>query len=140
MIYKVIKPFANVNKGDIFEWDMITESWVCEHIDQNEYVTDSLLSTSEMVYSLSIDSDTIDDYVEKGYLEEIVEDASVYLDLNEEKLNEVKKFIDSKIKEYNESYKNLMKEDTPKSCQLEASLVYENIMDVLNSVKEKIDE
>ena len=128
MEYKVIKPFDNAIKGDIFS---------------NEYDGSLFEMTREVENSrsfseinMTIDSDEIASLVEDGYLVK-VEDG-------DEKLNRISDKVDELIDTYTKDYTALLTEYEKGGIQpcvkVEAETVYTNLIKVLNALKNEIDE
>ena len=134
--YKVIKPFNNAIKGDIFYCDPEYDENVYQ-LERNE-VKDNIQST---VY-MEISKDIIDEFVKQGYLVECNEE-----DTNDEEdnsLNIVLEYVESLIDQYSQDYSNMLKSfeegDIQPCVKVEAETVYYNLNKVLNSIKDKIYE
>lgn len=134
--YKVIKPFNNAIKGDIFYCDPEYDENVYQ-LERNE-VKDNIQST---VY-MEISKDIIDEFVKQGYLVECNEE-----DTNAEEdnsLNIVLEYVESLIEQYSQDYSNILKSfeegDIQPCVKVEAETVYYNLNKVLNSIKDKIYE
>lgn len=134
--YKVIKPFNNAIKGDIFYCDPEYDENVYQ-LERNE-VKDNIQST---VY-MEISKDIIDEFVKQGYLVECNEE-----DTNAEEdnsLNIVLEYVESLINQYSQDYNNMLKSfeegDIQPCVKVEAETVYYNLNKVLNSIKDKIYE
>ena len=134
--YKVIKPFNNAIKGDIFYCDPEYDENVYQ-LERNE-VKDNIQST---VY-MEISKDIIDEFVKQGYLVECNEE-----DTNAEEdnsLNIVLEYVESLIEQYSQDYNNMLKSfeegDIQPCVKVEAETVYYNLNKVLNSIKDKIYE
>ena len=134
--YKVIKPFNNAIKGDIFYCDPEYDENVYQ-LERNE-VKDNIQST---VY-MEISKDIIDEFVKQGYLVECNEE-----DTNDEEdnsLNIVLEYVESLINQYSQDYNNMLKSfedgDIQPCVKVEAETVYYNLNKVLNSIKDKIHE
>ena len=134
--YKVIKPFNNAIKGDIFYCDPEYDENVYQ-LERNE-VKDNIQST---VY-MEISKDIIDEFVKQGYLVECNEE-----DTNAEEdnsLNIVLEYVESLIEQYSQDYSNMLKSfeegDIQPCVKVEAETVYYNLNKVLNSIKDKIYE
>ena len=135
--YKVIKPFNNAIKGDIFYCDPEYDENVYQ-LERNE-VKDNIQST---VY-MEISKDIIDEFVKQGYLVECNEE-----DTNDEEednsLNIILEYVESLIDQYSQDYSNMLKSfeegDIQPCVKVEAETVYYNLNKVLNSIKDKIYE
>ena len=134
--YKVIKPFNNAIKGDIFFCDPDYDETVYQ-LERNE-VTDNIQSS---VY-MEISKDIIDEFVKEGYLIECNEEDT---DVEEDNsLNIVLEYVESLINQYSQDYNNMLKSfedgDIQPCVKVEAETVYYNLNKVLNSIKAKIYE
>lgn len=134
--YKVIKPFNNAIKGDIFFCDPDYDETVYQ-LERNE-VIDNIQSS---VY-MEISKDIIDEFVKEGYLIECnKEDTDVEEDNS---LNIVLEYVESLINQYSQDYNNMLKSfedgDIQPCVKVEAETVYYNLNKVLNSIKDKIYE
>lgn len=139
--YKVIKPFNNAIKGDIFFCDPDYDGTVYQ-LERNE-ITDNIQST---VY-MEISEDIIDEFVKEGYLIECnEEDTNNEEDnlLNTVSLSIVLEYVESLINQYSQDYNNMLKSfedgDIQPCVKVEAETVYYNLNKVLNSIKDKIYE
>lgn len=134
--YKVIKPFNNAIKGDIFFCDPDYDETVYQ-LERNE-ITDNIQST---VY-MEISKDIIDEFVKESYLIECNEEDT---DVEEDNsLNIVLEYVESLINQYSQDYNNMLKSfedgDIQPCVKVEAETVYYNLNKVLNSIKDKIYE
>lgn len=134
--YKVIKPFNNAIKGDIFYCDPKYDENVYQ-LERNE-VKDNIQST---VY-MEISKDIIDEFVKQGYLVECNEEDTN--DKEDNSLNIVLEYVESLINQYSQDYNNMLKSfeegDIQPCVKVEAETVYYNLNKVLNSIKDKIYE
>lgn len=134
--YKVIKPFNNAIKGDIFYCDPEYDENVYQ-LERNE-VKDNIQST---VY-MEISKDIIDEFVKQGYLVECNEEDTNNKEDNS--LNIVLEYVESLIEQYSQDYSNMLKSfeegDIQPCVKVEAETVYYNLNKVLNSIKDKIYE
>lgn len=123
MKYKVIKDFASLEAGDVLT--EINDKFEFKYADKY----------SRRAATLS--KDFVEDYADRGYLEEVNEDSSSTLD-------KVEQFINEKIDQYNEDHANITKQYNEKKIPLcvkvEADTVYYNINKVLNAIKDIINE
>lgn len=138
--YKVIKSFGSAKKGDIFtqKYDMNhngTKTYeMCrtdEHKD-GESITQILITMSQ---------DIIDEFVEKGFMIEVKsEESNNY----EQKVNDIAEYVDELIDTYENSYQDMIESfhngDVQPCVKVEAETVYYNMIKVLNSIKNKINE
>lgn len=133
--YKVIKPFNNAVKGDIFFCDPEYDENVYQ-LERNE-VNDGIQST---VY-MEISKDIIDEFVKQGYLVECNEEDT---DTEDSQLSKVLDYVESLINQYTEDYNNMLKSfedgDIQPCVKVEAETVYYNLNKVLNAIKDKIHE
>lgn len=134
--YKVIKPFNNAIKGDIFFCDPDYDETVYQ-LERNE-VIDNIQSS---VY-MEISKDIIDEFVKEGYLIECNEEDTDVAEDNS--LNIVLEYVESLINQYSQDYNNMLKSfedgDIQPCVKVEAETVYYNLNKVLNSIKDKIYE
>lgn len=128
MEYKVIKPFDNAIKGDIFSNDY------CEDLFEMTREVENSRSFSEI--NMTIDSDEIESLVEDGYLVKVEDDN--------EKLNKISDKVNTLIDTYTKDYTALLTEYEKGGIQpcvkVEAETVYTNLIKVLNALKKEIDE
>lgn len=133
--YKVIRPFNNAVKGDIFFCDPEYDENVYQ-LERNE-INDGIQST---VY-MEISKDIIDEFVEQGYLVECNEEDN---EVEETGLEKILQYVEGLINQYTEDYNNMIKSfedgDIQPCVKVEAETVYYNLNKVLNSIKDKIHE
>lgn len=133
--YKVIRPFNNAVKGDIFFCDPEYDENVYQ-LERNE-VNDGIQST---VY-MEISKDIINEFVEQGYLVECNEEDN---EVEETGLEKILQYVEGLINQYTEDYNNMIKSfedgDIQPCVKVEAETVYYNLNKVLNSIKDKIHE
>ena len=137
--YKVIKSFGSAKKGDIFTqtYDMNhngTKTYEMSRTDEHkdgESITQVFITMSQ---------DIIDELVDKGLLIEVKEQSDNY----EQKLNDISEYVDELIDTYENSYQDMLKSfndgDVQPCVKVEAETVYYNMIKVLNSIKNKINE
>lgn len=137
--YKVIKSFGSAKKGDIFtqQYDMnhnSTKTYEMSRTDEHkdgESVTQVLITMSQ---------DIVDELVEKGFMMEIKEEFNNY----EQKVNDIAEYVDELIDTYENSYQDMIESfhngDVQPCVKVEAETVYYNMIKVLNSIKNKINE
>lgn len=132
--YKVIKPFNNAIKGDIFFCDPDYDETVYQ-LERNE-ITDNIQSS---VY-MEISKDIIDEFVKEGYLLE----CNDTINGENNSLNIVLEYVESLINQYSQDYNNMLKSfedgDIQPCIKVEAETVYYNLNKVLSSIKDKIHE
>lgn len=135
-VFKVIKPFNNAIKGDIFYCDPDYDENVYE-LERNE-VKDNIQTTVYMEMTKEI----IDEFVKQGYLVECDEEDEIVDEPTG--LEKVLNYVDSLINQYTEDYNNMLKSfddgDIQPCVKVEAETVYYNLNKVLNAIKDKIHE
>ena len=131
--YKVIKEFGCAQKGDMLnenEEGLFELSVECN-------CDDCYCSRS-----VCISADIADTLAHAGYLEEFDECEPTCP--SEEKLEEVLRFIEEKIEQYEQDHEALVAQynegDVPQCVKVEADTVYFNLIKVLNKIKEIIHE
>lgn len=133
--YKVIRPFNNAVKGDIFFCDPEYDENVYQ-LERNE-INDGIQCT---VY-MEISKDIINEFVEQGYLVECNEEDN---EVEETGLEKILQYVEGLINQYTEDYNNMIKSfedgDIQPCVKVEAETVYYNLNKVLNSIKDKIHE
>lgn len=133
--YKVIRPFNNAVKGDIFFCDPEYDENVYQ-LERNE-INDGIQST---VY-MEISKDIIDEFVKQGYLVECDEEDN---EVEETGLETILQYVEGLINQYTEDYNNMIKSfedgDIQPCVKVEAETVYYNLNKVLSSIKDKIHE
>lgn len=133
--YKVIRPFNNAVKGDIFFCDPEYDENIYQ-LERNEY-QNGLQST---VY-MEMTKDILDEFVKQGYLIECNEEDT---DTEDSQLSKVLDYVESLINQYTEDYNNMLKSfedgDIQPCVKVEAETVYYNLNKVLNTIKDKIHE
>lgn len=133
--YKVIRPFNNAVKGDIFFCDPEYDENVYQ-LERNE-INDGIQST---VY-MEISKDIIDEFVKQGYLVECNEEDN---EVEETSLEKILQYVEGLINQYTEDYNNMIKSfedgDIQPCVKVEAETVYYNLNKVLSSIKDKIHE
>ena len=135
-VFKVIKPFNNAIKGDIFYCDPDYDENVYE-LERNE-MKDNIQTTVYMEMTKEI----IDEFVKQGYLVECDEEDEIADEPTG--LEKVLNYVDSLINQYTEDYNNMLKSfedgDIQPCVKVEAETVYYNLNKVLNAIKDKIHE
>ena len=135
-VFKVIKPFNNAIKGDIFYCDPDYDENVYE-LERNE-IKDNIQTTVYMEMTKEI----IDEFVKQGYLVECDEEDEIVDEPTG--LEKVLNYVDSLINQYTEDYNNMLKSfedgDIQPCVKVEAETVYYNLNKVLNAIKDKIHE
>ena len=135
MTYKVIKPFGKAIKGDVFT-----------NAEDPEIFEMTREEDADDVYSevyISITADAIDEFVNDGFLEELVEENPTKC-CDCHKLAAVSTYIDGLLKQYDKDHEDLMKQynegDVPECVKVEAETVYFNMIKDLKAIKKKLDE
>ena len=135
-VFKVIKPFNNAIKGDVFYCDPDYDENVYE-LERNE-IKDNIQTTVYMEMTKEI----IDEFVKQGYLVECDEEDEIADEPTG--LEKVLNYVDSLINQYTEDYNNMLKSfedgDIQPCVKVEAETVYYNLNKVLNAIKDKIHE
>ena len=137
--YKVIKEFDNAKKGDIFT-ETENGTYLMERNTEDNNVSACYESVIRSYVSMELTEAAIAYYVAKGYLLEIKEENE-----NEcNKLTEVADYINKLISTYESDYKTMLESfengEVQPCVKVEAETVYYNLMKVLNSIKNKINE
>lgn len=131
--YKVIKEFGCAQKGDMLNENK--EGLFELSVECN--CDDCYCSRS-----VCISADIADTLAHAGYLEEFDECEPTCP--SEEKLEEVLRFIEEKIEQYEQDHEALVAQynegDVPQCVKVEADTVYFNLIKVLNKIKEIIHE
>lgn len=138
--YKVIKPFGNALKGDVFKQVEEGDDLYCmERYEDDDCVSKDTEKYIKSWVSMELDDTTVMSLVNEGYLMLIQNEEN-----SSNKLDELKIFIESMISTYQKDYKNLMdsyNEGSVQPCvKVEAETVYYNLMKVLETIKNKINE
>lgn len=138
--YKVIKPFGNALKGDVFKQVEEGDDLYCmERYEDDDCVSKDTEKYIKSWVSMELDDTTVMSLVNEGYLMLIQNEEN-----SSNKLDELKIFIESMISTYQKDYKNLMdsyNEGNVQPCvKVEAETVYYNLMKVLETIKNKINE
>lgn len=127
MEFKVVKEFGCAKKGDVFKLATGYEYGDTYVLDVNEKNSSRMMVLSE---------DLVNSLVKDGYLL-----ASKKTETNIDKLNQ---FIDTKLKEYEETYKKIEEayneQECPACLKVEAETVYTNMSKLLNEIKRIINE
>lgn len=133
--FKVIKPFNNAIKGDVFFCNPEYDKTIY-YLERNDF-KDGYQST---VY-MEMAEDMINEFIKQGYLVECNEEDT---DTEETKLEKILEYVDSLINQYTNDYNDMVKAfeegDIQPCVKVEAETVYYNLNKVLNSIKDKINE
>lgn len=138
--YKVIKPFGNALKGDVFKQvEEGDDLYYMVRYEDDDCVSKDTEKYIKSWVSMELDDITVTSLVNDGYLTLIQNEEN-----SSNKLDELKVFIESMISTYQKDYKNLMdsyNEGNVQPCvKVEAETVYYNLMKVLETIKNKINE
>lgn len=135
--YKVIKEFSFAEKGDVFTKVEDLNLWELQKSETKPEM--------ETYTSMAFDSSTMDELAKKDYVIWFNEDENdcCVCDCCD-KLEEVKKYVNTLIDTYTKDYNELIKdynEGNVQQCvRVEAETVYHNLNKVLNSIKDLLDE
>lgn len=137
--YKVIKEFDNAKKGDIFT-ETENGTYLMERNTEDNNVSACYESVMRSYVSMELTEAAIAYYVAKDYLLEIKEENE-----NEcNNLTEVADYINKLISTYESDHKAMLESfengEVQPCVKVEAETVYYNLMKVLNSIKNKINE
>lgn len=135
MKYKVIKDFSTAEKGDIFEEVEGLNIYECVKEENND---NTYISTA-----LTFDSITMDELMKKGYVIELFDNEEC-CDDSCDKLKELEEFIDELVVLYTKNYDKIVENynngEVQPCVKVEAETVYHNLLKVLNTIKDKINE
>lgn len=128
--YKVIKAFNDLEKGDVLNRTE-DNTFFIEKESQTEF--------GDKYFSIELSEETAEILENNGYLlgmnDEYEEDS---------KLEEIKEYVDTLIDTYTNDFNSMMEaynEGDIQTCvKVEAETVYHNLIKVLNSIKNKINE
>lgn len=133
--FKVIKAFAEAKKGDIFE-ETSDGIFTMERVDVDKNGTGY-----KSWVSMELTEQIIESLVKDGYLLDMTPKKS---EGNITKIKELKEYVDNLISTYTTDYSNLKEAyengDVQPCVKVEAETVYHNLIKVLNSIKDKINE
>lgn len=131
IVYKVIKGFAALKKGDMFIFDGKSDMWVMK--SENE----------ECRRVVRISDSIAQQLCEDGYLIMVVL-TNDKPKTAEDKITTVNKFIDEKIAQYDNDYNEVIEKyengGMPTCVKVEAETVYFNMVKMLNKIKELVNE
>lgn len=137
--YKVIKEFDNAKKGDIFT-ETENGTYLMERNTEDNNVSACYESVMRSYVSMELTEAAIAYYIAKGCLLEIKEEDENGCD----KLTEVADYINKLISTYETDHKLMLESfengEVQPCVKVEAETVYYNLMKVLNSIKNKINE
>lgn len=132
--YKVIKAFNDLEKGDVLNRTE-DDTFFIEKESQTEF--------GDKYFSIELSEETAEILENDGYLLGInlgTDDE----DEEDSKLEEIKEYVDTLIDTYTNDFNSMMEaynEGDIQTCvKVEAETVYHNLIKVLNSIKNKINE
>lgn len=128
--YKVIKAFNDLEKGDVLNRTE-DDTFFIEKESQTEF--------GDKYFSIELSEETAEILENDGYLLGMNNE-----DEEDSKLEEIKEYIDTLIDTYTNDFNSMMEaynEGDIQTCvKVEAETVYHNLIKVLNSIKNKINE
>lgn len=130
--YKVIKAFNDLEKGDVLNRTE-DDTFFIEKESQTEF--------GDKYFSIELSEETAEILENDGYLLGMNDEDE---DEEDSKLEEIKEYIDTLIDTYTNDFNSMMEaynEGDIRTCvKVEAETVYHNLIKVLNSIKNKINE
>lgn len=128
--YKVIKAFNDLEKGDVLNRTE-DDTFFIEKESQTEF--------GDKYFSIELSEETAEILENDGYLLGMNDE-----DEEDSKLEEIKEYVDTLIDTYTNDFNSMMEaynEGDIQTCvKVEAETVYHNLIKVLNSIKNKINE
>lgn len=128
--YKVIKAFNDLEKGDVLNRTE-DDTFFIEKESQTEF--------GDKYFSIELSEETAEILENDGYLLGMNNE-----DEEDSKLEEIKEYVDTLIDTYTNDFNSMMEaydEGDIQTCvKVEAETVYHNLIKVLNSIKNKINE
>lgn len=128
--YKVIKAFNDLEKGDVLNRTE-DDTFFIEKESHNEF--------GDKYFSIELSEETAEILENDGYLLGMNDE-----DEEDSKLEEIKEYVDTLIDTYTNDFNSMMEaynEGDIQTCvKVEAETVYHNLIKVLNSIKNKINE
>lgn len=128
--YKVIKAFNDLEKGDVLNRTE-DDTFFIEKESQTEF--------GDKYFSIELSEETAEILENNGYLLGMNDE-----DEEDSKLEEIKEYVDTLIDTYTNDFNSMMEaynEGDIQTCvKVEAETVYHNLIKVLNSIKNKINE
>lgn len=128
--YKVIKAFNDLEKGDVLNRTE-DDTFFIEKESQTEF--------GDKYFSIELSEETAEILENDGYLLGMNDE-----DEEDSKLEEIKEYVDTLIDTYTNDFNSMMEaynEGNIQTCvKVEAETVYHNLIKVLNSIKNKINE
>lgn len=137
MTYKVIKDFGNAKKGDLFKEVEGENIYIMERIEGEDNVSDNGEHYMKSWVSMELSEEMVEAYYKAGFLTKDEE-------CNCSKLDSVKEYIDCLLSTYENDHKEMLEAfdngEVQPCVKVEAETVYYNLMKVLNSIKDRINE
>lgn len=131
--YKVIKAFNDLEKGDVLNRTE-DDTFFIEKESQTEF--------GDKYFSIELSEETAEILENDGYLLGMNDENDE--DEEDSKLEEIKEYVDTLIDTYTNDFNSMMEaynEGDIQTCvKVEAETVYHNLIKVLNSIKNKINE
>ena len=128
--YKVIKAFNDLEKGDVLNRTE-DDTFFIEKESQTEF--------GDKYFSIELSEETAEILENDGYLLGMNDE-----DEEDSKLEEIEEYVDTLIDTYTNDFNSMMEaynEGDIQTCvKVEAETVYHNLIKVLNSIKNKINE
>lgn len=128
--YKVIKAFNDLEKGDVLNRTE-DDTFFIEKESQTEF--------GDKYFSIELSEETAEILENDGYLLGMNDE-----DEEDSKLEEIKEYVDTLIDTYTNDFNSMMESynegDIQTCVKVEAETVYHNLIKVLNSIKNKINE
>lgn len=128
--YKVVKAFNDLEKGDVLNRTE-DDTFFIEKESQTEF--------GDKYFSIELSEETAEILENDGYLLGMNDE-----DEEDSKLEEIKEYVDTLIDTYTNDFNSMMEaynEGDIQTCvKVEAETVYHNLIKVLNSIKNKINE
>jgi hypothetical protein len=128
--YKVIKAFNDLEKGDVLNRTE-DDTFFIEKESQTEF--------GDKYFSIELSEETAEILENDGYLLGMNDE-----DEEDSKLEKIKEYVDTLIDTYTNDFNSMMEaynEGDIQTCvKVEAETVYHNLIKVLNSIKNKINE
>lgn len=129
--YKVIKPFAGLEEGDVLSFDKETNNYILteEQNDGNYYFS----------RQIELNTETVKSYVAMDYLIPLKAAKE-----EDERIAKLNKFIDQQLSKYEERNKKIHNKyengRIPTCVKVEHDTVYFNLVKLLNKIKELLNE
>ena len=136
--YKVVKDFGNAKKGDLFKEVEGENIYIMERIEGEDNISDNGEHYMKSWVSMELSEEMAEAYCKAGFL--IKEGKNS----NDSKLAFMKEYVDTLLSTYENDHKEMLEAfnngEVQPCVKVEAETVYYNLMKVLNSIKDKINE